>query len=128
MKAIDTNVLVRLMVNDDPVQAERAKAFCAGGVRVSLTVAMETEWVLRASYRMPREPIAQIFSLLISADDFDFEDALGLSWAIERYREGGDFSNLLHVVANQGCDAFGTFDGALSREAGTAPLIPIVQV
>jgi predicted nucleic-acid-binding protein len=53
--AVDTNVLVRYLTNDDQAQAQRAYALLAGATRVFVakTVLLETEWVLRRVYRLP---------------------------------------------------------------------------
>ncbi|MEO1003764.1 MAG: PIN domain-containing protein [Cyanobacteria bacterium J06638_7] len=55
----DTNVLVRLLVNDDPVQAEQAAVLidASAACFVPITVALELEWVLRGAYRLPREAV-----------------------------------------------------------------------
>ena len=56
--ALDTNLLVRLLVNDDPAQAELAAACidASAGCFVPITVALELEWVLRGAYKLPRDP------------------------------------------------------------------------
>ena len=52
MLAIDTNIIVRLLTNDDPDQAAKAKSLIEGAeVFVATTVLLETEWVLRGAYR-----------------------------------------------------------------------------
>ena len=55
--ALDTNVLVRLLVNDDPAQAEQAAALidASAACFVPITVALELEWVLRGAYKLPPE-------------------------------------------------------------------------
>jgi len=59
MIAVDTNLLVRYVTNDDPLQARQALAVLAGpeAVFVSRTVVLELEWVLRAAYKLPPEAI-----------------------------------------------------------------------
>ena len=58
MRAVDTNVLVRLIVRDDPAQVEKAESFVAHGAWVSQTVLAETVWVLESVYGLDRAQIA----------------------------------------------------------------------
>ena len=59
--ALDTNVLVRLLTNDDAEQARRAADLidASVGCFVPITVVLELEWVLRGAYRLPREAVIQ---------------------------------------------------------------------
>lgn len=61
--ALDTNVLVRLLVNDDPAQAEQAAELIDSSPAcfVPITVALELEWVLRGAYKLPREAVITAF-------------------------------------------------------------------
>jgi predicted nucleic-acid-binding protein len=126
--AIDTNVLVRLIVQDDPAQAARASAFCDSGVIVSLTVALETEWVLRSRYGLDPVAMQKCFNVLFASADFHFESVKALQWALERYVKGADFADMIHLVSNMNADGFGTFDASLNDEAGAASPIPIVLI
>mgnify|MGYP006153907789 CR=1 FL=1 len=59
MRAIDTNVLVRFLTADDPRQAQAARGVIeAGKIFIGTTVVLETEWVLRAGYRLSSPEIA----------------------------------------------------------------------
>ena len=66
--ALDTNVLVRLLVNDDPAQAEQAAALidASSACFVPITVALELEWVLRGAYKLPRESVISAFKGLLA--------------------------------------------------------------
>jgi predicted nucleic-acid-binding protein len=128
LNAVDTNVLVRIIVQDDPAQSERAAAFCRQGVLVSLTVAMETEWVLRSRYKMDRETILKHFNLMVEGQDLYFENLAGFAWVLERYAEGADFADMIHLLASLGTEGFGSFDQSLVAEAGDATPVPIVLV
>jgi len=62
MIAVDTNLLVRLLTNDDPVEAKRAlRVMESDDILIPKTVLLETEWVLRHGYVLAREIIAQSF-------------------------------------------------------------------
>lgn len=59
--AVDTNVVVRLLTNDDPAQARRAAAFFADHeIFIAVTVLLETEWVLRHAYDLERSAILRL--------------------------------------------------------------------
>ena len=60
MTALDTNVLIRVLTNDDAEQSRKATAFIRSQERVYIltTVALEIEWVLRSAYGFDREVIA----------------------------------------------------------------------
>jgi predicted nucleic-acid-binding protein len=128
MNAVDTNVLIRLIVQDDPAQEERAKAFCRLGVSVSLTVSMEMEWVLRSRYKLHREAIIQSFHVLIATSDCHFENLESLKWGLMRYRQGADFADMIHLASSQGAEGFGSFDRSLARDAGDSAPVPIMLV
>ena len=75
MNAIDTNVLVRLIVQDDEKQVLAAKAFIAFGAWVSKIVLAETIWVLGSVYRQEHSEIADAIEMLLSNSQIFLEDA-----------------------------------------------------
>jgi len=115
MAAIDTNVLVRVLVLDDRVQHLAAlrliEAAAAAGetVFVPVSVLLESEWVLRSRYRFTKPQVLDALSQLysVAALSFDAEQAVGV--ALHLYGNGkADFADCLHV--------------ALACEAGRQPL------
>jgi predicted nucleic-acid-binding protein len=118
MIALDTNVVVRLLVGDHPHQTAVAQSCVAAGAFLSLGVLMEAEWVMRTTYRFSRERIADGFADLFDLDCVQVEESELLRWGIERYRAGADWSDLLHLIAARAHAAFATFDRALPRHAG----------
>ena len=74
MIAVDTTVVLRLLVGDDPHQTEVAQRRVAEGISVSHGVLMETEWVMRAAYRLPRERIADSLADLLELAVVEIED------------------------------------------------------
>jgi predicted nucleic-acid-binding protein len=119
MKAVDTNILIRLIVDDDPDQSRRAEKIVSEGVFVPLTVLLETAWVLGSRYRMGREPTAVTLSKLLDVPGIIVADLVGVRQAIALYREGADFADAIHLVAARGSEAFVTFDRDLSRRRDT---------
>lgn len=80
MLGIDTNVLVRVLVRDDPEQFVRAQDLirresdAKRPVLISLLVLLETEWVLRSRYKLSKAEILATFDRLLSSWDVRFED------------------------------------------------------
>ena len=122
MRAVDTNVLVRLIVRDDPAQVERAKAFVAQGAWVSQIVLAETVWVLESVYGLDRARIATVVAMLLEHDRLTLQDEgaiRGAHSAFELDRAAG-FTDCLVVEAARkaGHLPVGTFDKAMSRIEG----------
>lgn len=118
MRAIDTNVLVRFLVGDDPAQATRARAIVeAGEVHVSTTVFLEAEWVLRSAYGYERARICTAFEAFAGLPGVVIEDPDLLALAVGLAREGVDFADALHLGRAQECEAFLTFDRKLVKAA-----------
>jgi len=115
MPALDTNVLVRYVVQDDSGQFAAAKRLIGRCVAegqslfVPVTVALELQWVLRASFEYVKDDVLQVLSNLFSAAELTFESERALEVALQLYREGSaDFADCLHI--------------ALATEAGEQPL------
>jgi predicted nucleic-acid-binding protein len=127
---VDTNVLVRYLVQDDLSQARKVDAFLSeamdGGTRLQIDdiVLCETVWVLRAAYRMGKTTIVATLDKILSTALFSFDDRELLSGALADYREGSaDFSD--YVIgrhnARAGCQHTMTFDRSL-RDVNTFQL------
>jgi len=118
MTAVDTNLLVRLLTNDDPAQAERAaKVFESNDVFIAKTVLLETEWVLRHAYGIEREAIRRGFQKLMGLPNVRVEDQQAVIQAISWYESGFDFADALHLASSIEADKFVTFDRALIKRA-----------
>jgi predicted nucleic-acid-binding protein len=118
MIAVDTNVVVRFLVADDPHQADVARDCVASGIFVSHGVLMETEWVLRTVYRLRRSRIADSLGDFIELETVHVDDLDDLRWAVGRYRLRGDWPDMLHLIASRAQAEFATFDQLLPRHAG----------
>jgi predicted nucleic-acid-binding protein len=129
MIAIDTNVLVRLLANDDPVQSPRAAAlFASEDVYVAKSVLLETEWVLRFSYGLSRAVIGAALDQLASSGSVTLEDPSAIRTAIDAHNAGMDFADALHVASGTGADKFVTFDKKLGAQAARAKLALPVDI
>jgi len=105
MPALDTNVLVRYVVHDDGDQFAAAKRLIGRCVDqgqslfIPLTVTLELEWVLRATFGYVKEEVLKALSSLFSAAELTFESERALEVALQLYREGSaDFADCLHIA------------------------------
>jgi predicted nucleic-acid-binding protein len=116
--AVDTNILVRYLVEDDPAQTDRAEAVLRSGtVLVPTTVLLETAWVLRSSYRFDRAAIIEGITKLLGLPGVEAEDSAIAGQALDWYGQGLDFADALHLASSGRAEAFATFDRALRRRA-----------
>lgn len=121
MIAVDTNVLVRFITNDDPAQANRARRLIeAGPVFVAKTVLLELEWVLRGAYGLDRPTILKAVRGLLGLPTVTAEDALNVARAVEWYEAGLEFADALHLASSGHERAFATFDQSLRKRASRA--------
>jgi predicted nucleic-acid-binding protein len=122
MRAVDTNVLVRILVRDDPRQARIADDFVARGAWISHLVLIETVWVLTAVYDFAANVVADAVEALLDHESLTVQDAALVRAALVRYRShrGVDFSDclILEVAEHAGHGPLGTFDRNLARQAG----------
>lgn len=127
MLGIDTNVLVRFLVRDDEAQFERARKLIkrevAAGRRVFVNqlVLMETEWVLRSWYAIPKNQIIEAISGLLDATDVQFEDEASIEEALFIWKDStADFADCLIGAKNRrmGCRATASFDVKASKLPG----------
>jgi predicted nucleic-acid-binding protein len=127
MRALDTNVLVRFVTNDDAGQAaivERLFAECHRShehLFISTPVMCELVWVLKNGLRQTRADIVKIIDGLIEDDLFQIEHETLVFRALDRYRGGSaDFADDLigHLASHAGCRDTLTFDKALKGSPG----------
>lgn len=127
MRAVDTNVLVRLLVNDEPTQAEAAqRAMAAEPAFILKTVVVELEWVLRSAYQRSPAEIARSIDSLLAAAGIIVEDSAAVERAVAWFRRGMDFADALHLASSGHTDAFVTFDADLRRQAAHLDVRPPV--
>ena len=116
--SVDTNVLVRFLVNDDPEQARRAKMLIAEApVLVTPTVLLETEWVLRAGYRMRAVDIVHCFRALLGLPTVTIRDPQAIAEALDACEAGLDFADASHLALSIDATGFATFDTRFARDA-----------
>lgn len=122
MRAVDTNLLVRLVARDDPNQFERAKAFVSGGAWVSHLVLGEAAGVLSNVYRMAPQELAHSFERLLSQQDVVLEDPATVSAALAAFRAhprlGFNDCLILAIAQKAGHLPLGTFNRELGKLDG----------
>ncbi len=122
MRAIDTNVLVRLMARDHPAQFQAAEAFTAPGAWVSHVVLAEAVWVLDSVYGLGPSEIATGLRVLLDHKSLTLQDPPAVEAALELYRRrpGLGFSDclILQTARLAGHQPLGTFDRDLGRAPG----------
>ena len=129
MIALDTNVLVRVLTNDDPAQTRIALARLRDeSLFLARTVVLETEWVLRFTYRLSREEIAAAFRRLLGLGPLEVEQRPVVVQALSWYGSGMDFADALHLAACGEASPFLTFDRELEGAARKLPEAPIVEL
>lgn len=118
MLAIDTNVVVRYLTGDDPIQFPLAQALIdKGSVFLSSTVVLETDWVLRRAYRLTREDVHEALRALLGLPQVTMEAPELLSKALAWAEAGLDLADALHLAAADRSEAFVTFDKDLVKAA-----------
>ncbi len=127
MAALDTNVLVRYIVQDDAAQLAAAKRLisrCVGEgltLFVPVTVVLELEWVLRSSFEFGKNEVLLTLSSLFSAAELTFESERALEVALQLFRESSaEFADCLHIalVARAGEQPLWTFDKGAAKVSG----------
>ncbi len=129
MIALDTNVLARLVTNDDKVQAKEAADLIDSGeaLFVPVTVMLELEWVLRGAYNLDTVAVLRTFEHLLSIRNISFERQANIEQALKYYAQGFDFADALHHSATVTCTGLASFDKKFEKLAAKVKLKPFVS-
>lgn len=123
MRAVDTNLLVRLIARDDADQVKAAESFVAKGAWVSHLVLAETLWVLDAVYNRSPVQIANAIDRLLNHRELTLQDSDVIALALDRFRSRPSlgFSDclVLEIARKAGHLPLGTFDRNLAKLDGT---------
>lgn len=122
MKGLDTNVLVRYLVQDDPEQSRTAvRCIESDTCFINAIVLCELVWVLEAAYRYPKDIIAATLEKILQTGDFEIEDRDTAWQALADYRSTkADFADCLIAHRNiaAGCEETATFDKRVKGARG----------
>lgn len=126
MRAVDTNVLVRLLVRDDPAQLKAAENFVGKGAWVSQLVLMETLWVLDAVYGRSAAQIGAAVEIMLTHAQLTLQDAEVVAAALGQFRSrpklGFSDCLVLESARKAGHLPLGTFDRQFAKLDGTERL------
>lgn len=130
MIGLDTNILVRYLVQDDQGQARRASELLEKVLTadtpgyVSHVVVVELAWVLQRSYKVDRARIGAALDWLLSAREIEVESKTAVSEAIGAFKRGSDFADALigALALGAGCSQILTFDRDALHLPGFAPV------
>jgi predicted nucleic-acid-binding protein len=126
MRAVDTNVLVRLVTRDDNRQVAAAEPFVENGAWISHLALAEAIWVLAAVYERKPPEIATAVELLLNHQQLTLQDPEVVAAALEMFKErpAVGFSDclLLEIARKAGHLPLGTFDRDLGKKAGAQKL------
>lgn len=123
MRAVDTNIIVRLMTRDDKAQVAAAEKYIAErGAWVSHIILVEVTWVLQSVYEFERAQIATAVEMLLDQEHLVLEDPETVAAAVKHYRGGmgSDFAEcmILEVARGAGHLPLGRFDRKLAKAEG----------
>ncbi len=127
MVAIDTNIVVRLLVNDDPLQTAKVKSlFERDKIFITKTVVLETEWVMRGVYNLDREAVNKALRALLSLEQVIVENEKTVFGALDAHLQGMDFADAIHLLSSHPATSFATFDTKFKGKANKLLLKPSV--
>jgi predicted nucleic-acid-binding protein len=116
VKAVDTNILVRIIAEDDSRQTRIARDIVETGVHVPLTVLLELGWTLGSRYGFGRAQLGAALSGLLDMESIHVDDEPAIRAALDLHARGADLADCLHLVAARGSAAFVTFDRRLKGD------------
>lgn len=126
MRAIGTNVQVRLIARDDQKQTAAAEEFIHGGAWVSLLVLAEPTCVLESVFRASPRAIAQAVDMLLDHQHLTLQDPEVATAAVAQFRKkpalGFSDCLIVEIARKAGHTPVGTFDRNLGKVAGAQRL------
>ncbi len=126
MIAIDTNLVVRYLTDDDPRQSPRARALIGeNDVWLATTVLLECGWVLRSAYGLADAEIARALRGFAGLPTVTMQNPAVAAQALDWFERGMDFADALHLAAAKDCEAFVTFDARLVGAAAAGSGIEV---
>jgi predicted nucleic-acid-binding protein len=119
MIAIDTNVVVRLLVGDDPAQAARSRRLVEDNeLFIADTVILESYWVMRHRYQLDDTLIRAALRGLMGLPSVHTRDSAAIALALEWHERGLEFADAFHLALSAGATGFVTFDRRFTKRAG----------
>ena len=118
MIAIDTNIIVRFLTQDEPEQYQKSvNIFSTQEVFIADTVILETEWVLRYAYSYTPDRIIAAIKQVCGLPNVHLRDADTITLALTGQEAGLDFADALHLAQANQCKEMLTFDQRFAKRA-----------
>jgi len=124
LKSLDTNILVAALAGEGSPQYLEARAALDGEALITVTVLLETSWVLRSVLRWSHQDVVAAFTDLLVVTSITWQSRPAVEWALGRYAAGADFADMLHLALSGQADSFATFDQRIARFADTS-VVPV---
>jgi predicted nucleic-acid-binding protein len=122
MRAVDTNVLVRIIIGDDARQAASAEGFIRNGAWVSVLALAEAMWVLRTVYNRNSSAVVAAIEMLLDHKNLTVQDSDVVAAALDLFRSRPSlgFSDclILELARKAGHLPLGTLDRSLGKVEG----------
>lgn len=126
MVAVDTNVVIRLLTNDEPEQNWRSEQlFRTSEVFIPDTVILESAWVLSEAYGFNRHQIVTGLKKLFGLPNVHLRDASAIDLTLEWYANGIDFADAIHLAQTAHCQQLLTFDRRFANRAKHIATFPV---
>jgi predicted nucleic-acid-binding protein len=119
-RSLDANIVLRAILQDDPVQTPKALDVLREPCVLLPTVLLEVIWVLGSRPDWPRARIIESLDALFELPLFEFRYPDAVRWAVSRYAQGADFADMLHIALSAPGDRFTTFDKGIATFAAGA--------
>ena len=128
MQSVDTNVVVRFLLSDDTDQSLIAERVLSEGAFISLTVLLETSWLLGSRYKLNSAQIVDLVNVLRAHVAIQIEGEEWLDWLLNSFVQGLDFADLIHLIASKNFQSFATFDRDIGHfvQSGAPVMVEIL--
>lgn len=119
MIAVDTNIIIRFLTQDNEQQYQKTYQLFTGTetIFIATTVILETEWVLRFSYGFSADQINYALTSLLGLEIVRYENKDKIITALKWYQQGMDFADALHLACSHRAEKFSSFDKRLIQKA-----------
>lgn len=126
MLAVDTNVVIRYLANDDARQSPQARTLVdKNEVMVTATVLLEAVWVLRSVYKYSAQEVVAALKAFSGLPTIVLDQPSPIARAFNWASQGMDFADALHMATTRNCTSFASFDRDLAKIASRVADIPV---
>jgi predicted nucleic-acid-binding protein len=128
MVTVDTNIVVRLLTQDDELQYQQSLAiFQSQDIFIADTVILETEWVLRFAYKFKPSEICQALRQLLGLSNVYLANASLIAQVLQWHETGLDFADAFHLAQGQHCSELYTFDEKFVKRANRLARCKVIK-